>query len=215
MAEEDQSVDTAVEAEDATEPEQKPELTAAEAAQARNPKMRWYVVNAFSGMEQQAQQGLKERIKREGMEAYFGEVLVPSEEVIEVSGNQRRRTKRKFFPGYMLVQMELTDASWHVVKDTPRVTGFVGNAKHPMPIRKREVERLIQQLSEGATIVKPKLKFREGETVRVTEGAFASFNGTIEEVKDDKQKLRVLVSIFGRSTPVELDFTQVEKQAAK
>lgn len=211
MAEEQQIEQSPEAAEEAVP--QRPELSAAEAAQERNPKLRWYVVNAFSGFEQQAQNSLKERIKREGMESFFGEVLVPSEEVIEVAGNHRRRTKRKFFPGYMLVQMELTDASWHIVKDTPKVSGFVGNAQKPMPIRKREVDRLIQQLSEGATIVKPKLTFAEGETVRVTEGAFASFNGTIEEVKEDKQKLRVLVSIFGRSTPVELDFTQVEKQA--
>lgn len=222
MAEEQsiEATEAVAESEDGTElplgaeTEEAPKLTAAQEAEARNPAMRWYVVNTHSGYEHRAQKSLEERIKREGQEHFFGEILVPSEEVIEVAGNTRRRVKRKFFPGYMLVQMEMTDDTWHTVKDTPKITGFVGgNAKNPLPIRKREVKRLTEQLSEGAKVVKPKLTFNEGETVRVIDGAFASFNGVIEEVKDERQKLRVLVSIFGRSTPVELDFTQVEKQA--
>ena len=185
-------------------------LEAARARAAANPKMKWYVVHTYSGFENKAKKGLEERMKLEGLEEFFGEVLVPQETVAELVGGRTRRTNRKHFPGYMIVQMELNKESWHLVKSTPKITGFVGNAQNPMPIREREVERL-RKLSEGTVTVKPKVEYYEGETVRVVDGPFASFNGTVEEVKDEKQKLRVLVSIFGRSTPVELDFTQVEK----
>ena len=176
-----------------------------------NPKLKWYVVHTYSGFENRAQKSLEERVRLEGHEEFFGEILVPSENVVELMGGTKRKSKRKYFPGYMLVQMELNDHTWHLVKSTPKITGFVGNARSPMPLRQREVDRLTKQMSEGAQVVKPKIVFEEGETVRVIDGPFSSFNGTVEEVKEEKQKLRVLVSIFGRSTPVELDFTQVEK----
>ena len=172
--------------------------------------MKWYVVHTYSGFENKAKKGLEERMRLEGLEEYFGEVLVPQETVAELVGGRTRRTNRKHFPGYMIVQMELNKETWHLVKSTPKITGFVGNAQNPMPIRKREVERL-RKLSEGTVETKPRVQYDEGETVRVIDGPFASFNGTVEEVKEEKQKLRVLVSIFGRSTPVELDFNQVEK----
>lgn len=174
-------------------------------------KLRWYVVHTYSGFEQKAKKSLEERAKLEGLEASFGDVLVPTEDVVERVGGSTRKSKRKFFPGYMLVQMELTDKTWHLVKNTPKVTGFVGNQQHPVPIRESEVLKLTQQIESGALSAKVEIEFEEGEKVRVIDGPFASFNATVEEVKADKQKLRVLVSIFGRATPVELDYTQVEK----
>lgn len=181
----------------------------AEADAAR--KLRWYVVHTYSGFEQKAKKSLEERAKLEGMEASFGEILVPTEDVVERVGGSTRKSKRKFFPGYMLVQMELNDRTWHLVKNTPKVTGFVGNQQHPVPIRESEVQKLTQRLESGELHSKVEIEFEEGERVRVIDGPFASFNATIEEVKADKQKLRVLVSIFGRATPVELDYNQVEK----
>jgi transcriptional antiterminator NusG len=177
----------------------------------KNPKLKWYVVHTYSGFEHKAMKSLQERAKLEGMEEFLGEVLVPSEEVIELMGGTKRRSKKKFFPGYMFVQMELNDRTWHLINDTPKVTGFVGDSRNPMPLKEREVRRLTQQVVDGATPSAPRITYAEGETVRVIDGPFASFNGTVEEVKDDKRKLKVLVSIFGRSTPVELDFGQVEK----
>ena len=187
---------------------------AAEAAKKANPRLKWYVVHTYSGYEHRAQKSLLERAKLEGLEEYFGEILVPTENVVELLGGSKRKSKRKFFPGYMIVQMELNDRTWHLVKSTPKITGFVGNAQKPMALKDLEVERLTTQMTQGAQAVKPKVEFEEGETVRVIDGPFSGFNGTIEEVKQEKQKLRVLVSIFGRSTPVELDFGQVEKTAA-
>lgn len=179
-----------------------------------NKKLKWYVVQTYSSYENRAQGSLKERIRLNGLDEYFGEVLVPAESIMELVGGNKRRSKRKFFPSYMLVQMELNDETWHLVKSTPKVIGFVGtDQRKPMPLRPREVERLIQQVEEGTVAQEPQVQFEEGETVRVTEGPFATFNGSIEEVKEEKRKLRVLVSIFGRSTPVELDFNQVEKVA--
>ena len=184
----------------------------AEAAKAAsNRKLRWYAVHTYSGFENKAQKSLLERVKLEGLEEFFGEALVPAENVMELLGGSLRKSKKKIFPGYMLVQMELNDRTWHVVKNTPKVTGFVGNARNPMPLREAEVARLTQHLTEAAVTVTPKIHYEEGETVRVVDGPFASFNATVEEVREEKQKLRVLVSIFGRSTPVELDFNQVEK----
>lgn len=186
----------------------------AEAAAAHtNKKLKWYAVQTLSNFEFKAQKSLLERAKLEGLEEYLGEILVPSQEVVELMGGTKRRSNKKFFPGYMFVQMELNDRTWHLIKDTPKIAGFVGDSKNPVPLREREVRRLTQTAAEGATPAKPKITFVEGETVRVIDGAFASFNGTVEEVKDDKRKLRVLVTIFGRSTPVELDYEQVEKQA--
>lgn len=178
-----------------------------------NKNLKWYVVNTYSGFEAQAKKSLEERVKREGLDFYFGEVMVPQEEVVEIVKGKKRASKRKFFPSYMLVQMELNDKSWHLVKNTPKVTGFVGNQQNPLPIRPKEMEKLVAQLTQGAISVKPRIEFENGENVRVTEGPFASFNGVVEDVNEDKQKLRVLVSIFGRATPVELDFQQVEKVA--
>jgi len=192
------------------EPNEAPTAAAA-LEESGSKKLKWYVVHTYSGFEQKAKKSLEERAKLEGLDAHFGEILVPTEDVVERVGGSTRKSKRKFFPGYMLVQMELTDKTWHLVKNTPKVTGFVGNQQHPVAIRQVEVERLTQQLASGALSAKVEIEFEEGEKVRVIDGPFASFVATIEEVKADKQKLRVLVSIFGRATPVELDYTQVEK----
>lgn len=178
-----------------------------------NPKLKWYVVHTYSGFENRAKKSLEERAKREGLEEFFGEVLVPTENVVELVGGTKRTAKRKFFPGYMLVKMELNDQTWHLVKSTPKITGFVGNARNPVPVREEDVLRLTQQIDQGQLTAKPKMVFEEGENVRVIDGPFSTFNGVIEEVKEEKQKVRVLVSIFGRATPVELDFGQVEKVA--
>ena len=174
--------------------------------------MQWYVVHAYSGFEKSVMRALKERIERAGMQDSFGEILVPVEEVVEMKGGQKKTTERKFFPGYVLVQMEMNDDSWHLVKSTPKVTGFVGGtANKPAPISPREVDAIMQQMQEGVEKPKPKVTFESGELVRVIDGPFNEFNGTVEEVNYEKSKLRVSVTIFGRATPVELDFSQVEK----
>jgi len=173
---------------------------------------RWYVVHTYSGFEKSVKRALEERIKRAHMEDKFGQILVPVEEVVEMKGGQKRTSERKFFPGYVLVEMEMDDATWHLVKSVPKVTGFVGgSAAKPTPIGEKEVQALMQQIQEGVEKPKPKVLFEVGEAVRVTEGPFADFHGNVEEVNYDKNKLRVSVMIFGRSTPVELDFSQVEK----
>ncbi len=173
--------------------------------------MKWYVVHTYSGFEQKAKIALLERIRQFKMEEVFGEVLIPSENVIELVRGEKKTTSRKFFPGYMLVKMVLNDNSWHLVKSTPKITGFVGNAITPPAVPEEEVARIANQMTQGTLKPRPKVQFEEGESVRVVEGPFVNFNGVVEEVKPDKGKLRVLVSIFGRSTPVELDFVQVEK----
>ncbi len=174
--------------------------------------MRWYVVHAYSGFEKSVQKALLERIRRSGMQEQFGEILVPVEEVVEMKMGQKSISERKFFPGYILVQMDMTDESWHLVKSTPKVTGFVGGTStKPTPISEKEVQNILQQVQEGVEKPKPKVLFEVGEAVRVTEGPFTDFHGNVEEVNYDKSKLRVSVMIFGRSTPVELDFGQVEK----
>jgi len=174
--------------------------------------MQWYVVHAYSGFEKSVMRALKERVERSGMQDSFGEILVPVEEVVEMKGGQKKTTERKFFPGYVLVQMEMNDDSWHLVKSTPKVTGFVGGtANKPAPISEREVQGILQQMQEGVEKPKPKVTFEAGELVRVIDGPFNEFNGTVEEVNYEKSKLRVSVTIFGRATPVELDFSQVEK----
>lgn len=173
---------------------------------------RWYVIHAYSGFEKSVQRALLERIERAGMQDKFGEILVPVEEVVEMKGGQKSISERKFFPGYVLAQMDMTDETWHLVKSTPKVTGFVGGSGNkPTPISDREVAAILQQIQEGVEKPKPKVLFEVGESVRVTEGPFNDFNGTVEEVNYDKNKLRVSVLIFGRATPVELDFGQVEK----
>lgn len=178
----------------------------------KNPALKWYVVHTYSGHENRAKKGLEERIKQYGLEQKFGEILLPSETVEEVKSGVKRSQSRKCFPGYLLVEMELDDASWHLVKNTSRITGFVGDAKKPPSLSKKEVERL-RSMVEGAPKTRTRMDYSVGDRVRVAEGPFANFNGDVEEVKPDKQKLRVLVSIFGRSTPVELDYAQVEKIA--
>jgi|SRR5579871_2705472 len=175
-----------------------------------NPNMKWYVVHTHSGMENKAKKSLEERIEQYGMQDKFGDILVPTETVEMVKNNVRRVQSRKCLPGYMIVLMELDSETSHLVRATTKVTGFVGGSKMPLPISQVEAERMMQ-LSKGVKITVVSMEFTEGESVRVTEGPFANFQGTIEEVKSDKKKLRVLVSIFGRSTPVELDFNQVEK----
>jgi transcriptional antiterminator NusG len=174
--------------------------------------MRWYVVHAYSGFEKSVARNLVERIDRAGMKDRFGEILVPVEEVVEMRAGQKKTAERKFFPGYVLVQMEMDDDTWHLVKSTPKVTGFVGGtATKPAPISEKEVQAILDQMREGVEKPKPKVLFEVGEVVRVIDGPFTDFNGSVEEVNYDKSKLRVSVMIFGRATPVELGFGQVEK----
>ena len=174
--------------------------------------MRWYVVHAYSGMEKAAERNIIERVQRAGMQHKFGRILVPTEEVVEIKNGVKRTTERKFFPGYVLVEMVMDDDTWHLVKNTSKVTGFVGGARNrPSPISEEEVQKIIGQMQEGANHPRHKVEFQVGELVRVKEGPFADFNGSVEEVNYEKNKLRVSVTIFGRATPVELDFNQVEK----
>ncbi len=171
----------------------------------------WYVVHTFSGYEQKAKAALEDRIKNLGQQDNFGEVLVPVEKVVELVKGKKKTSTRKFFPGYILVQMELNDETWHVVKETPKVTGFVGGTTQPSPVSSEEVKSIMKQMEEGAIKPKPRVLFTAGENVKVVDGPFADFNGVVEEVRPDKGKLRVLISIFGRATPVELEFVQVER----
>lgn len=171
----------------------------------------WYVVHTYSGFEQKAKQALEERIRSLKMGEKFEEILVPSESVVEIRKGQKKTTTRKFFPSYILVKMELSDETWHVVKGTPKITGFVGNSTQPPTIPEDEVRKITQKIDEGQMKPKMKIIFEKGESVRVTDGPFNTFNGIVDEVNPDKGRLKVLVSIFGRSTPVELEFTQVEK----
>ena len=176
------------------------------------PDMHWYVVQAFSNYEKRVKLALHESIERHGLEEFFGEILVPTEEVVEMRAGQKRTSERKFFPGYVLVQMIMNDETWHLVKSTPRVSGFIGGkASDPTPLTDAEAQGILQQVQEGADAPRHRFSFEPGELIRVTEGPFADFNGTVEDVNYEKSKLRVAVSIFGRSTPVELGFDQVEK----
>jgi transcription termination/antitermination protein NusG len=175
-------------------------------------RMRWYVVQAFSGYEGRVSKSLKEYIKIHGMEDKFGEVLVPTEEVIEMRAGQKRKSERKFFPGYVLVQMLMDETSWHLVRSVPRVMGFIGGTSdRPAPISDKEADAILNRLQESVDKPKPKTLFEAGEMVRVSDGPFADFQGVVEEVDYEKSRLKVSVLIFGRSTPVELDFVQVEK----
>jgi transcription termination/antitermination protein NusG len=174
---------------------------------------RWYVVHAYSGFERSVQRALEDRIRRADMQEKFGKILVPTEEVVEMKGGQKNISERKFFPGYVLVEMEMDDEAWHLVKNTAKVTGFVGGAhgRKPPPISEKEVEAILHQMQEGVEKPKPKVLFEVGEMVRVKDGPFTDFQGTVEDVNYEKSRLRVAVTIFGRSTPVELEFGQVEK----
>jgi transcription termination/antitermination protein NusG len=186
--------------------------TTQEAAPAANPDLRWYVVHAYSGMEKAVERNIRESIARAGMENKFGRILVPTEEVVEMKNGQRRTAERKFFPGYVFVEMVMDDESWHLVKHTSKVTGFVGGAKNrPAPISEAEVQKIVNQMQDGAEKPRHKVEFMVGEFVRVKEGPFTDFNGSVEEVNYEKNKVRVSVTIFGRATPVELEFSQVEK----
>ena len=171
----------------------------------------WYVVHTYSGFENRAKQNLEERVKNLGKEKFFSSILVPTETVVELVKGKRKTSQRKIFPGYLLVQMELNEETWHIVKDTPKITGFAGDSTKPTPLSEKEVEEILSQMKDGVSKAKPKVSFNTGDSVRVIDGPFVNFIGTIEEVKPEKRKLKVLVSIFGRSTPVELDFLQVEK----
>ena len=174
--------------------------------------MRWYVVHAYSGFEAKVKASLEEHIALAGMQDKFGEILIPTEEVVEIRGGAKRRSERKFFPGYVLVQMEMNDETWHLVKDVPKVMGFIGGTKdRPAPISDKEAQAIIGAIQEGVEKPKPKILYEPGEVVRVTDGPFNDFNGVVEEVDYDRNRLKVAVLIFGRSTPVELGFGQVEK----
>ena len=173
---------------------------------------RWYIVHAYSNFEHRVKSSLEERIKLAGLEDRFGDILIPTEEVVEMREGQKRRSERKFFPGYVLVNMEMDDETWHLVKEVPKVLGFIGGSSdRPAPITEKEAEVILQRVEEGVDKPRPKVLFEPGEVVRVTDGPFNDFNGVVEQVNYDKNKLRVAVQILGRSTPVELDFGQVEK----
>jgi transcriptional antiterminator NusG len=181
-----------------------------EGATGASPELKWYIVHTYSGHENKARLTLLERVRNASLTEFFGEVLVPTESVMEMVKGQRRTTTRKFFPGYMFVQMVMDDRTFHLVKNTPKITGFLGGTK-PTPVPAREITGVQSSMTEGKAKPKAKVVFEAGDTVRVVDGPFANFSATVEEVKPDKQKVKVLVSIFGRATPVELDFTQVEK----
>lgn len=174
--------------------------------------MKWYFVHTYSGYENKAMKSLEENIKNMGLEKDFGEILIPTETVVETVKNQKRTATRKFFPSYILVEMELNDHTWHCVKDTAKVTGFVGNSTNPPPVPEYEISRLKKQIEDGVQKPKPKIMFEEGESVRVMSGPFNNFTGVVEEVKSEKARVIVTVSIFGRPTPIELDFSEVEKE---
>lgn len=171
----------------------------------------WYVVHTYSGYEQRAKLSLEERVKTANASEKFGHVVVPHEKVVEVVRGEKKTSSKKVFPGYILIQCEMDDESWHLVKGTPKITGFVGDSRNPVPLSKMEVETLMKQMEGGAERPRPSVQFEQGDSIKVVDGPFADFNGTVDEVKPDKGKLRVLISIFGRNTPVELDFVQVEK----
>ena len=184
-----------------------------EAAQtpAANPRHKWYIVHAYSNFEKKVAESIREQAHAQGLDDAFAEILVPTEDVVEIRRGRKINAERKFFPGYVLVKMDMTDETYHLVKNTPKVTGFLGSGLKPMPVSEREVARIIGAIEEGVERPKPTIQFEIGETVRVTDGPFASFNGSVEQVDEERARLRVTVSIFGRATPVELDFLQVEK----
>ena len=185
---------------------------APKAGESTNPDLKWYVVHAYSGMEKAVERNIIERINRAGMQDKFGRILVPMEEVVEIKNGQKKTTERKFFPGYVLVEMVMGDDTWHLVKHTNKVTGFVGGAKNrPAPISDAEVSKIVNQMQEGTEKPRHKVEFMVGEFIRVKDGPFTDFNGSVEDVNYDKSKVRVSVTIFGRSTPVELEFSQIEK----
>ena len=199
------------EAEGAQAPAQ--EATAV-AEKPRNPNMKWYIIHSYSGFERKVKESLESRVHAFGLEEKIGRVLIPTESVTEVRGGKKYTVERMFYPGYVLVEMDMDDHVWHVVKSTPRVTGFVGTGQQPTPLSEEEVQQIVYKSGESREKPKLKVKFEKNETVRITEGPFATFTGVVDEVNDDRETLKVMVTIFGRSTPVELEFKQVEKQAS-
>ena len=187
------------------------EQAAAEAPAAQGDDKQWYIVHTYSGFEAKVKESLRQRVEAMGMDDAIEEVLIPTEEVVEVREGKKTRSARKFFPGYVLVKMAMSDAAWHVVKSTPKVTGFVGTGTKPVPLKEEEVNRIVKQISVASEKPKPKLEFRIGETLRIVDGPFSNFTGQVEEVNEDRSTLKVMVTIFGRATPVELGFLQVEK----
>ncbi len=179
----------------------------------QNPDMRWYIIHSYSGFERKVKESLESRVQAFGLQDKIGRVLIPTEAVTEVRGGKKYTVQRMFYPGYVLVEMVMNDHVWHVVKSTPRVTGFVGTGQQPTPLSEEEVQHIVYRVSEAKDNPKLKVKFEKNETVRITEGPFASFTGIVDEVNEDRETLKVMVTIFGRSTPVELEFNQVEKQA--
>ena len=177
----------------------------------RNDRHKWYIVHAYSNFEKKVAESIREQARTQGLEDKFSEILVPTEDVVEIRRGRKVNSERKFFPGYVLVKMELTDEAYHLIKNTPKVTGFLGSANKPIPVSEKEVQRIIGSIEEGVERPKPTIRFDIGEAVRVTDGPFASFNGSVEEVDEDRARLKVTVSIFGRATPVELEYSQVEK----
>ena len=172
---------------------------------------RWYVVHTYSGFENRVKLSLQERIEAAGKQAFFSDILIPEEDIVELVSGEKKTSKRKFFPGYILVRMELNDDTWHIVKDTPKVTGFIGSKEEPVAIPEAEAEKIIAQMQEGVLRPKPKIKFEQGDKVQVTDGPFTNFTGVVDEVRPDRGRVRVMISVFGRPTPVELEFTQLEK----
>ena len=185
--------------------------TEAAPAPAANPRHKWYIVHAYSNFEKKVAESIREQAKNQGLEENFSEILVPTEDVVEIRRGRKVNSERKFFPGYVLVKMELSDEAYHLIKNTPKVTGFLGSGSKPMPVSEKEVARIIGAIEEGVERPKPTISFEIGEQVRVTDGPFASFNGSVEHVDEERARLRVTVSIFGRATPVELEYGQVEK----
>jgi len=186
---------------------------AAVSAPKGNPRHKWYIVHAYSNFEKKVAESIREQARTQGLEEEFSEILVPTEDVVEIRRGRKVNSERKFFPGYVLVKMELTDEAYHLIKNTPKVTGFLGSGSKPIPVSEKEVERIIGTIEEGVERPKPTITFEIGEQVRVTDGPFASFNGSVEQVDEERARLRVTVSIFGRATPVELEYGQVEKIA--
>jgi transcriptional antiterminator NusG len=196
----------------AGEAEQTPEaVAAAETATPSNPNMKWYIIHSYSGFERKVKESLETRVQAFGLQEKIGRVMIPTEPVTEIRGGKKYTTERMFYPGYVLVEMDMNDHVWHVVKSTPRVTGFVGTGQQPTPLSEEEVQHIVYRVNVGKDKPKLKVKFEKNETVRITEGPFTSFTGAVDEVNEDRETLKVMVTIFGRSTPVELEFNQVEK----
>ena len=181
------------------------------AAAPSNPRHKWYIVHAYSNFEKKVAESIREQARQQGLEENFSDILVPTEDVVEIRRGRKVNSERKFFPGYVLVKMEMTDEAYHLIKNTPKVTGFLGSGNKPMPVSEKEVQRIVGAIEEGVERPKPTIQFEIGEQVRVTDGPFASFNGSVEDVDEDRARLKVTVSIFGRATPVELEYSQVEK----